>query len=248
MQTPNACVASEMTRTAMSTARPTITKTSNTAKPHAVKKWHVAVRRRRPRPARVNRLHSLLAPTLSCWRIGTTPADTVVNPPHLLSRLTKPSVSASCFSLPLAEMPPPSSAELSSSAGGDFLPCIADTAPSAPSPLPNPLAPSLAAPSFAPVPTPIAEYVGFPSLLPVLFYAEDRSLVAAPGSACLDADGSVDFNAHARFVFTTGGLTPDGLPAWRTTMTRRERFLTPQAIAARAERRLNPLLGISLGG
>jgi hypothetical protein len=86
----------------------------------------------------------------------------------------------------------------------------------------QPHAPTLAAPLFVPAPTPIAEYVGFPSLLPVLYYAEDRSLIAAPGSACLDADRNVDFNA------------PRTLPH-------------PQAIDARAKRK-SIRLGISSGG
>ena len=167
-------------------------------------------------------------------------------PPHLLPRSIVPSTPPSSTSLPVAKMPLPSSAEISPSAGDNFLARLADAVPNTVSLDTDATIPALATSSFSP--TPFADYVRFRSLLPVIFYAPDRSLTAAPGSIALDADGNIDFNPHPRFVLALGGLTPDGQPAWHTSLIRREHLLTPKAIQFRAARIPIPLAGVVLGG
>lgn len=101
------------------------------------------------------------------------------------------------------------------------------------------------APAFAQ--TPLADYVGFPSLLPVLFH-RDRVLTAAPNSGCLDANGRIDFRTHDRFVFALGGFSPDGQPAWTTTLVRREFFLTPHVQQSIALNLPLPITELIMGG
>jgi hypothetical protein len=102
------------------------------------------------------------------------------------------------------------------------------------------------APLFAP--TPIIATIGFPALLPIIRYDDDQNTIAIPGSACIDTEGNVDFQAHPRFILATGGYDDDGAPAWCTTLIHRSRFITPQAISNRQNHLPMPLQGIILGG
>ena len=151
-------------------------------------------------------------------------------PPPLLSRLAL-SAASSTTSLSNRENPP-SSAEPSPSGGSEFFPNVATVA--------APPDPSI------PTSTPIAPIVRFPSLLPVLYYDADGRMLAVPGTAHTDHTGNVDFSDE-RFVLADGGITADGLPNWSTTLVRRERLLTEQAVEAHAKHLRISAIGLIFG-
>jgi hypothetical protein len=126
-------------------------------------------------------------------------------PPHLLLRLTIPSMSTSSSSLLLVDArPPPSSSEPSPlpTRAGSLLSHFTDAAPSDAFILDLDAEPPLAH-------TPITPYVSFLLVLPVLF-RKDKVLTATPGTVHLNANDKIDFRAHDRFVLTFVDLTPDG--------------------------------------
>ena len=72
-------------------------------------------------------------------------------------------------------------------------------------------------------------------------------MLAVPGTAHTDHTGNVDFSDE-RFVLADGGITADGLPNWNTTLVRRERLLTEQAVEARAKHLRISAIGLIFGG
>jgi hypothetical protein len=98
------------------------------------------------------------------------------------------------------------------------------------------------------VPMPIIAAIGFPALLPIIHYDDDRNTIAVPGSACIDTEGNVDFQAHPYIILATGGYDNNGAPAWRTTLIHCSQFITPQVISNRQNHLPMPLQGIILGG
>jgi hypothetical protein len=99
----------------------------------------------------------------------------------------------------------------------------------------------------APTPTPSSTPLGFPALIPVIHCRADNSLHTPDGSVPTE-DGQPNFRAHARYVFTTGYMSPDGVPNFQTTLVRSGRFLSPEAIAACKIGGRLPLVGLVLGG
>jgi hypothetical protein len=102
-------------------------------------------------------------------------------------------------------------------------------------------------PSALYAPTPFIAEVGFFALLPIIIFDARNNTMAVPGTATLNADGSVDYHAHSHFILATGRFS-NGEPAWRTTLIRRARFLTPQAVSNCQNRLPMPLAGLVLGG
>jgi hypothetical protein len=88
----------------------------------------------------------------------------------------------------------------------------------------------------------------FPALLPIIYCHTDNSLHAADSTVSLTPTGDIDFHAHPRYIFATGNLSDDSGPNFQTTLVKRERFLTPAAIAARRINGRLPLPNVVFGG
>jgi hypothetical protein len=99
----------------------------------------------------------------------------------------------------------------------------------------------------APMPAPSLTPLGFPALIPVIHCWVDNPLHAPEGSIPIE-DGQLDFHVHARYVFATSHMSPDGVPNFQTTLVRSRRFLSLEAIAARKIGGRLPLVGLVLGG
>ncbi|KAH9974440.1 hypothetical protein BGW80DRAFT_1251648 [Lactifluus volemus] len=100
----------------------------------------------------------------------------------------------------------------------------------------------------APTATPISPQCGFPALIPIIHCRADNSLHAPDGLVPLTADGELDFSAYPRYIYATGHISPDGTPNFQTTLVRRGRFQTPEAIAARKTNSRIPFVDLVLGG
>jgi hypothetical protein len=98
------------------------------------------------------------------------------------------------------------------------------------------------------VPTPIIAAISFPALLLIIRYDDDWNTTTVPGSACIDTEGNVKFQAHPHFILATGGYDDNGAPAWHTTLIHHSQFITPQAFSNRQNCLPMPLQGITLGG
>jgi len=94
--------------------------------------------------------------------------------------------------------------------------------------------------------TPINPTMGFPSLLPILYADPERTIVSAPGSATLNAQGHVDLSAHTHFVFATGGFL-DGSPAWTTTLMT-SKHISSQSVQDAMKARMTIPFGKSITG
>jgi hypothetical protein len=105
------------------------------------------------------------------------------------------------------------------------------------------------APEHAPRPSPLPpRKLGFPALIPVIYCRADNSLCAPDGDVPAFPDGQLNFRAHARYVYTTGYTSPDGVLNYQTSLVRSGKFLTPEAIHARNSGSNMPLVGVILGG
>lgn len=95
---------------------------------------------------------------------------------------------------------------------------------------------------------PHAPQCDFPALIPIIHYGADFSLQTFDIEVPLTEEGTIDFRAHPRYVLATTHISPDGTHNYQTTLVKRERFLTPEAIAARKLTAKLPLVGLVLGG